>query len=112
MTIVCVGIWLLLSEIFPTRLRGMFMGSAIFAMWIANFLISLAFPMLLASVGLSGAFLIFALIGIASGIFVIKCIPETRNRSLEQIEHYLHDWLSDEVETPPLPAPGRKAEIH
>lgn len=89
MTIVCVGIWLLLSEIFPTCLRGMFMGSAIFAMWIANFLI-------------------FALIG----IFVIKCIPETRNRSLEQIEHYLHDWLSDEVETPPLPAPGRKAEIH
>jgi len=104
--------WLLLSEIFPTRLRGMFMGSAIFAMWIANFLISLAFPMLLASVGLSGAFLIFALIGIASGLFVIKCIPETRNRSLEQIEHYLHDWLSDEVETPPLSAPGRKAESH
>jgi len=104
--------WLLLSEIFPTRLRGMFMGSAIFAMWIANFLISLAFPMLLASVGLSGAFLIFALIGIISGIFVIKCIPETRNRSLEQIEHYLHDWLSDEVDAPPLPVPERKAEIH
>jgi len=86
--------WLLLSEIFPTRLRGIFMGGAVFAMWIANFLISLMFPVLLASVGLAGAFFIFALVGIAGAIFVIKCVPETRNRSLEQIEHYLHETLS------------------
>ncbi|KGT93699.1 sugar porter family MFS transporter [Enterobacter cancerogenus] len=88
--------WLLLSEIFPTRLRGIFMGGAVFAMWIANFLISLMFPVLLASVGLSGAFFIFALIGIGGAIFVVRFVPETRNRSLEQIEHYLHDWLSNE----------------
>lgn len=88
--------WLLLSEIFPTRLRGIFMGGAVFAMWIANFLISLMFPILLATVGLSGAFFIFALVGIAGAIFVIRCVPESRNRSLEQIEHYLHDWLSNE----------------
>jgi len=86
--------WLLLSEIFPTRLRGIFMGGAVFAMWIANFLISLMFPVLLASVGLAGAFFIFALVGIGGAIFVIKCVPETRNRSLEQIEHYLHEKLS------------------
>ncbi len=61
--------WLLLSEIFPTRLRGIFMGGAVFAMWIANFLISLMFPVLLASVGLAGAFFIFALVGIAGAIF-------------------------------------------
>lgn len=87
--------WLLLSEIFPTRLRGIFMGGAVFALWIANFLISLLFPVLLASVGLSGAFFIFALIGIGGAIFVIRWVPETRHRSLEQIEHYLHDRLSD-----------------
>ncbi|MEZ3413534.1 sugar porter family MFS transporter [Pantoea dispersa] len=87
--------WLLLSEIFPTRLRGIFMGGAVFALWIANFLISLLFPVLLASVGLSGAFFIFALIGIGGAIFVICWVPETRHRSLEQIEHYLHDRLSD-----------------
>lgn len=87
--------WLLLSEIFPTRLRGIFMGGAVFALWIANFLISLLFPVLLASVGLSGAFFIFALIGIGGAIFVIRWVPETRHRSLEQIEHYLHDQLSD-----------------
>ncbi|RVU74320.1 sugar porter family MFS transporter [Pantoea dispersa] len=87
--------WLLLSEIFPTRLRGIFMGGAVFALWIANFLISLLFPVMLASVGLSGAFFIFALIGIGGAIFVIRWVPETRHRSLEQIEHYLHDRLSD-----------------
>ncbi|WP_213796476.1 sugar porter family MFS transporter [Klebsiella aerogenes] len=85
--------WLLLSEIFPTRMRGMFMGGAVFSMWIANFLISLFFPMLLSWVGLSGTFFIFAAIGIFGAIFVIKCVPETRNRSLEQIEHYLREKL-------------------
>ncbi|MEI2627581.1 sugar porter family MFS transporter [Erwinia aphidicola] len=104
--------WLLLSEIFPTRLRGVFMGGAVFAMWIANFLISLAFPMLLASVGLSGAFFIFGLIGICGAVFVIKCIPETRNRSLEQIEHYLRDWLSSDEESAVVSATKRKAENH
>ncbi|MDJ0088073.1 sugar porter family MFS transporter [Pantoea allii] len=88
--------WLLLSEIFPTRLRGIFMGGAVFAMWIANFLISLFFPLLLARVGLAGTFFIFAAIGLFGAIFVIKCVPETRNRSLEQIEHYLKGWLDDE----------------
>ncbi|ADP12075.1 MULTISPECIES: sugar porter family MFS transporter [Erwinia] len=105
--------WLLLSEIFPTRLRGVFMGSAIFAMWIANFLISLAFPILLASAGLSGTFLSFALIGIFSGIFVVKCVPETRNRSLEQIEHYLHDRLSNDNDSrPSLAAAKSQAASH
>ncbi|ROR11194.1 sugar porter family MFS transporter [Erwinia sp. JUb26] len=104
--------WLLLSEIFPTRLRGVFMGGAVFAMWIANFLISLAFPLLLASVGLSGAFFIFGLIGICGALFVIKCVPETRNRSLEQIEHYLHDWLSNDEEATTLASTKKKAESH
>ncbi|WP_256743052.1 MFS transporter, partial [Cronobacter sakazakii] len=90
--------WLLLSEIFPTRLRGIFMGGAVFSMWIANFLISLFFPILLAWVGLSGTFFIFAAFGILGATFVIKCVPETRNRSLEQIEHYLHDWLDNSPE--------------
>ncbi len=81
--------WLLMSEIFPTRLRGIFMGGAVFAMWIANFLISLFFPLLLAWVGLASTFFIFAAIGLFGAIFGIKCVPETRNRSLEQIEHDL-----------------------
>ena len=57
------------------------MGGAVFAMWIANFAISLMFPMMLATVGLAGAFFIFGAIGIGGAIFVLNCIPETRNRS-------------------------------
>lgn len=90
--------WLLLSEIFPTRLRGIFMGGAVFSMWIANFLISLFFPILLSWIGLSGTFFIFAGIGVFGALFVIKCVPETRNRSLEQIEHYLQDRLDTSEE--------------
>ncbi len=90
--------WLLMSEIFPTRLRGIFMGGAVFSMWIANFLISLFFPILLAWLGLSGTFFIFAGIGVFGAIFVIKCVPETRHRSLEQIEHYLRDKLDTSEE--------------
>ncbi|QCR36474.1 sugar porter family MFS transporter [Nissabacter sp. SGAir0207] len=94
--------WLLLSEIFPTRLRGICMGAAVFAMWIANFLISLSFPMLLASVGLAGAYFTFAVIGIAGSLFVIRCIPETRGRSLEQIEHFFRERYQTEPATRPL----------
>ncbi|WP_367143393.1 sugar porter family MFS transporter [Pantoea stewartii] len=102
--------WLLLSEIFPTRLRGIFMGGAVFAMWIANFMISLFFPILLAWVGLGGTFFIFAAVGIFGAVFVIKCVPETRNRSLEQIEHYLKDWLDNDGRST-LITPGSKGAI-
>jgi len=100
--------WLLLSEIFPTRLRGIFMGGAVFALWIANFLISLMFPILLASVGLSGAFFIFAAIGIGGALFVVRFVPETRNRSLEQIEHYLHERLANAEERQAVLRPAVK----
>ncbi|NIF22920.1 sugar porter family MFS transporter [Candidatus Pantoea multigeneris] len=101
--------WLLLSEIFPTRLRGIFMGGAVFALWISNFLIALMFPVLLASVGLAGTFFIFAGIGILGAIFVVTCVPETRDRSLEQIEHYLHEWLSpNEAEQATLSQPVKR----
>jgi major inositol transporter-like SP family MFS transporter len=83
--------WLLLSEIFPARMRGICMGGAVFSLWIANFAISMAFPLLLAAFGLAGAFLIFAVIGIAGSVFVIRFIPETKGRSLEQVEHYFYE---------------------
>jgi len=83
--------WLLLPEIFPARMRGICMGGAVFSLWIANFAISMAFPLLLAAFGLAGAFLIFAVIGIAGSVFVIRFIPETKGRSLEQVEHYFYE---------------------
>lgn len=64
------------------------MGGAVFALWMANFAISMAFPILLVAFGLAGAFLTFAIIGIGGSMFVLRTIPETRGRSLEQVEHY------------------------
>lgn len=86
--------WLLLSEIFPMRIRGLCMGASVFGLWCTNFTVALIFPTLLNSLGLSGAFLCFALIGIFGAIFVIKCIPETKGRSLEQVEHYFKEKYS------------------
>lgn len=86
--------WLLLSEIFPMRIRGLCMGASVFGLWCTNFTIALVFPTLLNSLGLAGAFLCFALLGILGAIFVIKVIPETKGRSLEQVEQYFKEKYS------------------
>nr|WP_314417423.1 sugar porter family MFS transporter [uncultured Erwinia sp.] len=89
-------IWLMLSEMFPAKIRGICMGGAVFALWCSNVIIALSFPVLLASFGLASTFAIYGAVGIVGIIFVLKYIPETRNRSLEQIEHYLRDKYDEE----------------
>jgi MFS transporter, SP family, major inositol transporter len=85
-------LWVTLSEIFPLRLRGFGMGISVFFLWITNFLIGLSFPIMLDKVGLSGTFLAFAAIGIVSLIFIFKYLPETKGRSLEEIEEYFRTY--------------------
>ena len=79
--------WLLLSELFPQRLRGMGMGCAVLCLWLTNFCIGSAFPYFLFTFGLSFTFYMFAAIGLLGLAFVFKFVPETKGRSLEQIEH-------------------------
>lgn len=86
--------WLLLAEVFPMRIRGLLMGSSVFALWCTNFTISLTFPWLLSKLGIAYTFLCFGLIGILGAIFVLKFIPETKGRSLEQIEQYFKERYS------------------
>ena len=89
--------WLMLSEIFPLRLRGLGMGVSVFCLWIVNFLIGLMFPVLLAHIGLSTTFFIFTVLGILAIAFVKKYLPETKGRTLEQLEHYFRTYADQDA---------------
>ncbi|TWH19309.1 sugar porter family MFS transporter [Prauserella rugosa] len=77
--------WIMLGEIFPLRVRGAAMGVATFVNWIGNFAVGLFFPVLLA-VGTGTVFLIFAGIALVAWVFAVLVVPETKGRSLEDIE--------------------------
>jgi major inositol transporter-like SP family MFS transporter len=79
-------VWLLLSEIFPMTIRGFAMGIAVFVLWTVNAAISFAFPPLVASLGATLTFGLFALINVGSILFVKRYAPETRGRTLEELE--------------------------
>jgi major inositol transporter-like SP family MFS transporter len=78
--------WVLLSELFPLRVRGFAAGVAGCTLWLVNFVIGLCFPSLVAHVGISNTFFLFFALGLVSITFVARCLPETRGRSLEAIE--------------------------
>lgn len=78
--------WLLMSEIFPQNLRGLGMGISTFFLWLSNFLVGFAFPILLARIGLSATFIVFVGCNLLSFWFAWKFAPETRGKSLEQIQ--------------------------
>jgi MFS transporter, SP family, major inositol transporter len=84
--------WLMLAEIFPLKLRGIGMGVTVFCLWITNFLVGFSFPILLNGVGLSTTFFIFAVLGIGAITFVNKYLPETKGKSLEQLEMYFRTY--------------------
>jgi major inositol transporter-like SP family MFS transporter len=79
-------IWLLLSEIFPMTIRGFAMGIAVFVLWTVNAAISFAFPPLVAALGATLTFGLFAVVNVGSILFVKKFAPETRGRTLEELE--------------------------
>ena len=81
--------WVVVSEIFPTAVRGAAMGVATFALWTACFILTYTFPMLNAGLGASGTFLLYGIICIAGLLFIIRCVPETKGKTLEEIEREL-----------------------
>jgi len=78
--------WIVNSEIFPTKLRGRAMSVSIFLLWLACFIVSQTFPMLLEAVGPSRTFWVYSGLSLLSMVFVISWIPETKGRTLEEIE--------------------------
>ena len=85
-TFIGILVWLLLSEIFPMTIRGFAMGIAVFVLWTVNAGVSFAFPPLVAALGATLTFGLFALINAGSIIFCLKFAPETRGRTLEELE--------------------------
>ncbi|WP_174614426.1 sugar porter family MFS transporter [Virgibacillus ihumii] len=79
-------LWVMLPELFPMRARGAATGISALALSIGSLLVAQFFPLLTEVMGIEQVFLIFAAIGIGAMIFVIKYLPETRGRSLEEIE--------------------------
>ncbi|MGI8905915.1 MAG: sugar porter family MFS transporter [Candidatus Sumerlaeaceae bacterium] len=78
-------VWLVIAEIFPNRVRGRAMSIAILALWAACYVVSQTFPILLERIGPAKTFWFYAVCSLLSMIFVAVFVPETKNRSLEEI---------------------------
>ena len=75
--------WVLLSEIFPARIRGIAMGTCSFALWVGCCTLTFSFPSMNAALGSSGSFWIYSAICLCAFIFLFKRCPETKGRELE-----------------------------
>jgi len=88
--------WVLLSEIFPNQIRGKAMAVAVAAQWIANYIVSWSFPILNDNATLvktfnhGFAYWIYGVMGLLAALFVWKVVPETKGRTLEQMESLWH----------------------
>lgn len=82
--------WVVLSEIFPNRIRGLAMSVATLALWTSSALLVLTFPFLNEAFGASGTFWIYGVICLAGFVFIYRILPETKGKSLEEIEKELN----------------------
>lgn len=81
--------WVILSEIFPLKIRGKAMTIAIFGNWLFNYIVSLTFLPFMETLKSQGTFLLYAVISVLAFWFIYKCIPETKGKTLEEIETLL-----------------------
>jgi sugar porter (SP) family MFS transporter len=90
------GTWVLMSEICPNRIRGRAMSIATLFLWCGTLIVTLTFLSLVRVLTAPGAFLLYAVICVAAVLFVKMAVPETKGRSLEEIESW---WLADATKT-------------
>lgn len=81
--------WVVLSEIFPARVRGVAMAVSTFFLWAASFVLTYTFPSLNEAVGAAGAFWLYGAICVAGFLFILGRLPETKGKTLEQLEQEL-----------------------
>lgn len=82
--------WLLISEIYPLNVRSKAMSVATVVNWAANLVVAVTFLSIVKSLGRPGAFWLYAGLTLLSVIFTIKLVPETKDRTLEQIQDEMH----------------------
>jgi SP family arabinose:H+ symporter-like MFS transporter len=84
----CIGpvFWTLIPEIFPNDMRGLAMTFPVLTQWIANAMVVLLFPLAFHVIGKAETFSFLMLMALAQGVFTWICVPETRNKSLEEME--------------------------
>lgn len=85
---ICAVVWVILSEMYPIKVRAVAMSIASFALWIGTFLIGQLTPWLLTNITPQGTFLLFAICCIPYMLIMWKAVPETTGKSLEEIEKY------------------------
>lgn len=78
--------WVVIAEIFPTKIRGLAMAVSTFALWAACFVLTYTFPLLNNSLGSYGTFWVYGIICLAGFVFIKVNLPETKGKTLEQIE--------------------------
>jgi len=83
-------VWVVLSEIFPTRMRGSAMAIATVALWVADFAVTLSFPVIADRLNETTAFWFYALMCAVDFLFMLFLLPETKGKTLEEIERH---WL-------------------
>jgi MFS transporter, SP family, major inositol transporter len=81
-----IPVWVIISEMFPLRLRGLGMGICVLCLWIANAVIAFLFPIVVTAIGIQGAFGVFVVLGLIAIAFLKVFLPETKDRSLEELE--------------------------
>ena len=81
--------WTLLAEIFPNRIRGVAMGVCTFALWVGCCTLTFSFPSMNASLGSSGTFWAYSLICVSAFVYLWRNCPETKGKSLEELEKEL-----------------------
>jgi sugar porter (SP) family MFS transporter len=80
--------WVLITEIFPNRMRASGVSISVAVLWVASFFLTYSFPFLDEWIGVSGAFLVYAAICFTGAVFVFFSVGETKGRSLEYLEEH------------------------
>jgi len=100
-----VACWVIISEIYPTKVRGRAMSIATTALWVVGYFGNQTFPLMQKYIGNDGTFWWFSFAALANCLCVLRLVPETKGRSLEEITRF---WTSRTTGTAPEAAAVRQ----